>query len=160
VKVLILGVGNILLTDEGIGVHAVNALLRDYQLPDSVEVIDGGTSGMELLTFIIKADYLIILDAVKAKQPAGTVIRLDDDEVPTFFRTLISPHEIGLADVLAAANLTGEQPNKLTLFGVEPANIELGMELSYKIAPQKACLVELVVDELEKLGFPMKKNQK
>jgi len=157
VKVLVLGVGNIWLTDEGIGVHAVNALLRDYQLPDSVEVIDGGTSGMELLTFIIKADHLIILDAVKAKQPAGTVIRLDDDEVPAFFRTRISPHKIGLADVLAAARLTGEQPDKLTLFGVEPANIELGMELSDKVAPQKARLVELVVKELEKLGFPVKK---
>ncbi len=159
-KVLVLGVGNILLTDEGIGVHAVNALLRDYQFPDGVEVIDGGTSGMELLTFIAKADHLIILDAVKARQPSGTLIRLDDDEVPAFFRTRISPHQIGLVDVLAAARLTGEQPNKLTLFGVEPANMELGLELSDKVAPQKARLVEWVVEELEKLGSPVKKNEK
>lgn len=159
-KVLVLGVGNILLTDEGIGVHAVNTLLRDYKLPDGVEVIDGGTAGMELLTFIIKADYLIILDAVTAKKPAGTVIRLDNEEVPTFFRTLISPHEIGLADVLAAASFMEELPEKLTLFGVQPANMELGMDLSDKVAPQKVRLVELVVDELEKLGFTLKKNQK
>jgi hydrogenase maturation protease len=155
VKVLVLGIGNILLTDEGIGVHAVNALLHDYQVPNSVEVIDGGTAGMELLTFIIKANHLIILDAVEAKQPAGTVIRLDDDEVPAFFRTLVSPHEIGLADVLAAASLTDELPDKLTLFGVQPANMELGMELSDKVAPQKIRLVKLVIEELEKLGFTM-----
>ncbi|MEN8216119.1 MAG: HyaD/HybD family hydrogenase maturation endopeptidase [Pseudomonadota bacterium] len=152
-KVLVLGIGNLLLSDEGIGVHAVNALLRDYQIPEGVEVIDGGTSGMELLTFIAKADHLIILDAVKTGQAPGTLIRLDGEQVPTFFRTKVSPHEIGLSDVLAAAHLTGEQPDNLTLFGIEPANLELGLELSDKVASQVTHLVEQVKEELERLGF-------
>ncbi|MDM8559600.1 HyaD/HybD family hydrogenase maturation endopeptidase [Candidatus Parabeggiatoa sp. HSG14] len=154
-KVLILGVGNLLLTDEGIGVHTVNALLRDYDIPKDVEVVDGGTSGMELLTLIAEADHLILLDAAKTGQPPGSMIRLDDDEVPAFFRTKISPHQVGLSDVLAAAQLTGEQPNHVTFFGVEPKSMALGMELTDKIAPQVIRLIELVIKELDKLGFKM-----
>lgn len=154
-NVLILGVGNLLLSDEGIGVHTVNALLRDYHIPDGVEVLDGGTSGMELLTFIAETDHLILVDAVKTGQPPGTLIRLDDDEVPTFFRTKLSPHQVGLSDVLAATNLTGEQPNHVTLFGVEPASMALGMELSDKIVPQVTRLIELVIEEVDKLGFQL-----
>lgn len=158
-NVLVLGVGNILLTDEGIGVHVVKALLRDYNIPYGVEVVDGGTSGMVLLTFIAKADHLIILDAVKTGQSPGMVVRLDGDEVPVFFRSKISPHQVGLSDVLAAASLTGELPDSITLFGVEPKNMELGMELSDKVAPQVARIVELVVEELDKLGFPLIKKK-
>jgi hydrogenase maturation protease len=157
-NVLVLGIGNILLTDEGIGVHTINALLHEYIIPDGVTVVDGGTSGMALLTFIVKADHLIILDAIKAGQAPSTIVRLDGDEVPAFFRTKISPHQIGLADVLAAAQLTGEQPDNITLFGVEPASMELGLELSDKLAPQLPYLVERVVKELEKLGFPLNRR--
>ena len=158
-NVLILGVGNLLLTDEGVGVHTVNALLRDYKMPDGVEIVDGGTSGIQLLTFIAKADHLIILDAVKTGQAPGSIIRLDGEEVPTFFRTKVSPHQFGLSDVLAAARLTGEQPNNITLFGVEPVSMELGMALSEKVASQVARLVELVVVELEKLGFKLSESE-
>ena len=154
-KVLVLGVGNLLLTDEGVGIHAVNALLQDYSIPDGVEVVDGGTSGMELLTFITQAAHLIILDAVKTGQQPSTIIRLDNDEVPAFFRTKISPHQVGISDVLAAAHLMDEQPDNITLFGVEPASMALSMELSEKVALQVARLVELVVKELDKLGFQL-----
>jgi len=154
-KILVLGVGNILLTDEGIGIHAVNALLQDYSIPDGVEVVDGGTSGMELLTFIAQAAHLIILDAVKSGQEPSTIIRLDGDEVPAFFRTKISPHQVGISDVLAAAHLINEQPDNITLFGVEPASMALSMELSEKVAPQVVRLIKLVVKELDKLGYQL-----
>lgn len=154
-KVLILGIGNLLLTDEGIGVHAVQTLLRDYIIPNHVEVIDGGTVGMELLPLIAETDHLILLDAVNTGNPPGTIIRLDDDQVPALFRTKLSPHQVGLSDVLAAIHLTGEHPDHLTLFGVEPASLALGMELSAQVAPQLGRLMALVVAELDKLGFPL-----
>jgi hydrogenase maturation protease len=154
-KVLILGIGNLLLTDEGIGVHAAQSLLHDYTLPNGVEVIDGGTVGLELLPLIAEADHLILLDAVNTGNPPGTIIRLDDDQVPALFRTKLSPHQVGLSDVLAAIHLTGEPPDHLTLFGVEPASLALGMELSAQVAPQLGRLMALVVAELDRLGFPL-----
>ncbi len=151
-KILILGIGNLLLSDEGIGVHAAQALLRDYSLPDNVEVIDGGTMGIELLSVIAQADHLIILDAVNIGKPPATMIRLDDDQVPALFQTKLSPHQVGLADVLAASQLTGEQPDHITLFGVQPAYVGVGIELSEAVAPQLTRLIKEVVAELVRLG--------
>ncbi|MDM8567494.1 HyaD/HybD family hydrogenase maturation endopeptidase [Candidatus Halobeggiatoa sp. HSG11] len=154
-NLLILGVGNLLLTDEGVGVHAVNSLLKNYHIPAEIEVVDGGTAGMELLTFIAKAKQVIILDAVKTGKAAGTIICLKDKEVPTFFRTKLSPHQVGLSDILAAVKLTGEQPEQVTIFGIEPDSIKLGMELSDKVAAQLDGFVDLIVKEVNGLGFKL-----
>jgi hydrogenase maturation protease len=82
-------------------------------------------------------------------------VRLDDQDIPTFFRTKVSPHQVGLADVLAAATLTGSMPRKLVLFGVEPLQIDLGMELSEVVEEQMPRLVQLVVDELQIMGVTL-----
>ncbi len=156
-ELLILGVGNLLLTDEGIGVHAVNFLLKNYAIPNEIEVVDGGTAGMELLTAIAQANQVIILDAIKTGKPAGTIIHLEDDEVPTFFRTKLSPHQIGLSDILAAVKLTGEQPDKVTILGIEPYSIELSMELSDIVAAQMNKFIELIVQQVNKSGFELLK---
>lgn len=152
-KVLVLGIGNILLRDEGVGVHATHALLKHYSFPESVEILDGGTMGMELLSLIAQFNHVIFLDAVKTSSPPGTIIRLDNEEIPAFFRNKLSPHQIGLADVLAALQLTDEQPDHLTLWGIQPANIALGLELSEEIAAQMIKLVEYVVQELKEWGI-------
>ena len=156
-ELLILGVGNLLLTDEGIGVHAVNFLLKNYAIPNAIEVVDGGTAGMELLTAIAQANQVIILDAIKTGKPAGTIIHLEDKEVPTFFRTKLSPHQIGLSDILAAVKLTGEQPDKVTILGIEPYSIELSMELSDIVAAQMNKFIELIVQQVNKSGFELLK---
>ncbi|MDM8568313.1 HyaD/HybD family hydrogenase maturation endopeptidase [Thiotrichales bacterium HSG1] len=156
---LILGVGNLLLTDEGIGVHAVNDLLQKYHIPDGIEVVDGGTAGMELLTFIARARQVIILDAIKTGQKAGTIICLEDEQVPVFFRTKLSPHQLGLSDILAAVKLTGEQPEKVTIFGIEPHKIELGMELSDIVAVQLDSFIDLIVKKVNGLGFKLSEKQ-
>ena len=99
-RILVLGVGNILLTDEAIGVHIAEALAERYILPDYVEVMDGGTAGMELLDSMAGRDHLIITDAiVTAKSAPGTIRILRDEEVPALFTNKISPHQIGRAHV-------------------------------------------------------------
>ncbi|MDR0806352.1 MAG: HyaD/HybD family hydrogenase maturation endopeptidase [Enterobacteriaceae bacterium] len=124
-RILVLGVGNVLLTDEAIGVRIVEALEQNYDLPDYVEVLDGGTAGMELLEAMADRDHLIIADAiVSKKRTPGTIMILRDEEVPTLFTNKISPHQLGLADVLSALRFTGESPRKLTLVGVIPESLE------------------------------------
>jgi hydrogenase maturation protease len=151
-RVVVLGLGNILLRDEGVGVRVVEALAERYVLPPEVEVVDGGTAGMELLNVIAGCDHLLICDAVKEDAPPGTVIKLVDAEIPTFFQTRYSPHQLGLADVLATLTLTDEAPGSVTLIGVVPLDMELGIELSPEVGAVVGRVVEAVAAVLRGLG--------
>jgi len=150
--ILVLGIGNVLLTDEGIGVRALKELERRYTFPDNVELLDGGTAGIELLRHIRNRDYLIIIDAMKCGQEPGTVVRVEGDDVPAAFRTRISPHQLGLSDLLAAAMLTGELPQNLVLYGVEPVSIDIGLDLTDTVEASLTKLMGAIVDELRSLG--------
>jgi hydrogenase maturation protease len=150
--ILVLGIGNVLLTDEGIGVRALKELERRYTYPTNVELLDGGTAGIELLRHIRNRDYLIIIDAMKCGQEPGTVFRVEGDEVPAAFRTRISPHQLGLSDLLAAAMLTDELPANLVLYGVEPESIDIGLDLTETVEANVDKLVGAVADELRSLG--------
>lgn len=151
-KVVVLGVGNTLLTDEAIGVRAVEALQQRYLLPPEVNVIDGGTAGMELLESLEDLDQLIIVDCVRVGQPPATVIRRIDDEVPAFFRTKISPHQLGISDVLAALHLRERFPKRLALIGIQPKDLETGVELTPEVAATMPEVLALVVEELARVG--------
>jgi len=153
--VLVLGLGNILLSDEGVGVRAVEALQRQYRIPDGVDVVDGGTSGMDMLDMIANRDHLIVIDAVNTGEPPATVMRLTGEAVPVFFRSKISPHQLGLSDVLAALRLLESEPAGITLIGIVPAALDLGLELSPTIAAKLDDLVGMVRAELDTLGFPL-----
>lgn len=150
--ILVLGIGNVLLTDEGIGVRALKELERRYTYPANVELLDGGTAGIELLRHIRNRDFLIIIDAMKCGQEPGTVFRVEGDEVPAAFRTRISPHQLGLSDLLAAAMLTDELPANLVLYGVEPESIDIGLDLTETVEANVDKLVGAVADELRSLG--------
>jgi hydrogenase maturation protease len=149
-KVVVLGVGNTLLQDEGIGVRAVEALQARYVLPPEVTVVDGGTAGMELLESLEDLDKLIIVDCVRVGQPPATVIRRIDDEVPAFFRTKISPHQIGVSDVLAALALRERFPKRLALIGIQPMSLETGTELTPEVAATLPDVLAMTVEELRK----------
>ncbi|SLM62363.1 MULTISPECIES: HyaD/HybD family hydrogenase maturation endopeptidase [Dickeya] len=129
-NILVLGIGNILLRDEGVGVRLVEQLEQRFALTPAVDIVDGGTCGMELMECMAGRDHLIVADAVLTGKPAGAVTVLRDDEVPALFTRKISPHQLGLADVLMALRLTGEFPRRLTLIGVEPDSLESGIGLS------------------------------
>jgi hydrogenase maturation protease len=152
-SVLVLGIGNVLLMDEGVGVRAVEELGRRYHLPEEVEVLDGGTSGIELLSYICEKDHLIIIDAVKSGRPPGTVVRVEGEDVPATFRIRITPHQLGLSDLLAAAQLTDELPGNMVLFGVEPKSMEMALGLTDEVQASLPRLVDVVVEELRGLGY-------
>ena len=147
-KVVVLGVGNLILADEGVGVRVVEALERDYSLPEGVTVIDGGTSGMELLEDLSHLDLLIVVDAIANKQPPATLITLRDDQVPVFFKRNLSPHAIGLSDVLASLEFMEAAPKECVIIGVQPQSMELATELTPAIAALVPTLEQQVVDEL------------
>lgn len=157
-RVVVLGLGNILLRDEGVGVRVIEALAERYVLPPEIEVVDGGTAGMELLNVIAGCDHLLICDAVKDDAPPGTVIKLSDAEVPALFQTRFSPHQLGLADVLATLTLSDEAPRAVTLIGIVPLDLELGIELSLEIGAAVEMAVEEVAAVLRELGYLLALN--
>jgi len=150
--VLVLGIGNILLKDEGVGVRAVEALEGRYHLPDGVEIVDGGTAGFELLGYIRDREHLIVVDAIAHDQKPGTVIRVEGEDVRTTFSQRISPHQLGISDVLAASLVTGEPPRNLVLFGIEPKDLDTGLELSEEVSANFDKLIHCIVEELTSLG--------
>ena len=151
-NVLVLGVGNILLSDEGVGVRVVERFQELWQAPAGVDVVDGGTCGMDLLDVIAERDHVIVVDAVRLDEPPGTLVRYDGEDVPAFFRARISPHQLGLSDVLAALKLLDREPRGLTLFGAVPQDLQPSLELSPLLAARRDRLVERLVDELRTLG--------
>jgi hydrogenase maturation protease len=152
-NILILGLGNILLSDEGVGVRVVEAFQERYEVPEGVEVIDGGTSGMDLIDLIERRDHLMVIDAVRTGDPPGTIIRLRGDEVPAFFRSRISPHQLGLSDVLAALKVLDTEPRGLTLIGIVPVELDLGLDLSPAITEKLPQILDMVGTELAALGI-------
>ncbi len=152
-RIVVLGAGNILLTDEGLGVRAIERLPLSYCLPPAIRIIDGGTSGMEMLEDLEGLDALIMVDAIRAGKPAGTPIRLAGDAVPVFFRSKLSPHQIGLADVLATLELLGRAPRYTAILGMQPESLALGMELSETVEAGIPKLLRMVADELATLGM-------
>ncbi|MCM8596864.1 HyaD/HybD family hydrogenase maturation endopeptidase [Accumulibacter sp.] len=157
-RVLILGVGNVLLSDEGLGVRLVERLPSVCALPSTVEVLDGGTSGMEMLEQLEDLDALILVDAIRSGRRPGTPIRLAGDEVPTFFATKLSPHQIGMSDVLATLELLGRSPKSTVIIGLEPRSLALGTTLSREIEAAMPKLLDLVIAELIRLGVDVSRH--
>lgn len=155
-RVVVLGVGNILMSDEGVGVHAVTALADQYAVPDEVEIIDGGTSGMDCLDRIAEADLLLIADCMRSKDKTpGTITRLADAEINAWFNTKISPHQVGLSDVLAACSFHGISPKRVVLLGVQPQSFDTCMELTPPVAAVLPELLTRLVDEVATMGLSM-----
>ncbi|CAG0955362.1 hydrogenase maturation protease [Burkholderiales bacterium] len=154
-RTVILGIGNTILSDEGVGVFAAEALQKAYELPQGVEVIDGGTAGMELLDPLTDVDLLLVLDAVKAKRTPGELVVLAGKEVPVFFRAKLSPHQVSICDVLASLEFAGTPPKDIVLIGVEPESFELGLELTPRIAAAVPDMVARAHAELAQRGIKL-----
>ncbi|WP_217495120.1 HyaD/HybD family hydrogenase maturation endopeptidase [Vibrio sonorensis] len=152
-KVLILGIGNLLLRDESVGIHAVNLLAERYQNNDQVEIVDGGTAGMELLDWLSKREYVIFVDAVLTGGPAGSVITLHNDEIPAMLSTKISPHQLGLSDLLGALKLLDESPKHQFLVGIVPADTSPGLEMSKVVKQALPTMIEKVISYLIEIGI-------
>ncbi len=157
-NILVLGLGNVLLQDEGVGVRVIERLQKEYLFPPEVTVLDGGTLGLDLLQFLEEANRAIVVDAVKAGKAPGELVRLVNDEIPAFLGPKVSPHQVGLQDLLGLAKLRGNFPEQVILWGVQAERLEPGVELSPAIAAQVDALVTRVIEELAQWNISVKQK--
>ena len=146
-RVVILGVGNLLLSDEGVGVHVANKL-AEMVLPKGVEVCEGGTDGFRLLNVITDTDRLVVVDAVRGGGPPGSIYRFDVNDAPSMpdsYKT--SVHQIGILEVIHFSEFIGKTP-ETTIIGVEPKSLDRSMELSPEIQEKVPRIIELVLKEV------------
>lgn len=151
-SVLVLGVGNLFMTDDGVGVKLVQRLQKEYSFPPEVAVVDGGTMGISLLPLLAGAERLLVVDAIEKGRSPGTLVRLAGDDIHAGFRCKVSSSQIGVEDLLAAAELSGESPREVVIWGVQPAALEWGTELSSIVEERIDGLMERVLDELSGWG--------
>jgi len=150
-RVLVLCAGSPLMGDDGVGLAALERLRSYWEIGGEAELADGGVWSMNFLPSIEAAERLLVVDAIQAGREPGEIVRLEGDEVPRFFATKLSPHQIELREVLALAELRGRFPRTVAL-GVEPERIELSTELSPVVEAALPDLVERIVEELREWG--------
>lgn len=151
-RVLVLGIGNLVMSDDGVGVKVVQHLQREYRFDENVEIMDGGTLGLDLLPKLEGIDHLIVVDAVETGRKPGTCVRLAGEELPIALETKVSAHQMGLKDLLSVARLLGHSPGEMVLIGVQPGSIEMDTELTPEVEVILPVLVGNVLNELEKIG--------
>jgi len=152
-SVLVLGLGNSLMSDDAFGVRVIEELQRHYVFPAGVKVVDGGTLGLDLLPFLEETRRLLIVDALEMHAAPGQIFRLAGEEVPRAFASKLSVHQMGVQDLLAVAELQGYCPPELVVWGVQPASIEMRIGLTAAVAPTLATVVQSVLAELDAWGF-------
>jgi len=149
---LVLGLGNIVMSDDGLGVHVVRRLRERGLRGGDVELIEGGTAGLLLLPHLADARRAIIVDAIDCGAPAGTHVRLAGDDWVTAFAGHLTPHDVGVRDLLGAARLAGAWPDELVLHGLQPMSVAMGTELSGPVAAALDSLLDAIDTELYRWG--------
>jgi hydrogenase maturation protease len=148
-KITILGIGNTLFTDEGVGIHLLPILEEKFKNDEDIEIIEGLTDGMKLLGLVEDAENLIIIDAINAGKDPGTIISLKGDEIPAYFGVKMSIHQMGFQEVLLAAKLRERYPKRIAMFGLQPASLELGLELTETISEKLQELAATVINQVK-----------
>lgn len=148
-RILVLGVGNLLLSDEGVGVHVAQRMMT-MDMPPEVQVVEGGTDGFGLVNVITEADRMILIDAVRGGGQPGSIYRFEIEDCPPYpdiFKT--SVHQISILEVINLSSLIGSTP-RTTIIGIEPACMEMGMSLSPVVAAKVPAVIRMVQEEVEK----------
>lgn len=145
--ILVMGVGNILLSDEGVGVRVIEAM-RDINLPDTIEILDVGTGALDIIDIIADREKVIIIDAVKGGSEPGAVYRFTPNDIAIQSPTPISVHQFDIPGTLNMAELAGCMPHQVVIFGIEPQRVEWGLELSPEVAAVIPRVIELITSEL------------
>ena len=157
-KTLILGIGNILLSDEGFGVHFIRHLQQHYRFPTEVELFDGGTLGLLVAHKLEEAGCVYIVDALDLPGEAGTCHRYTkEDFLQNRIPVKLSPHQVGVQEMLVVSELRGFSPAQVHLLGVIPSALSPGIELTPALQQRLAPLAELVVSELHLAGLKVEK---
>jgi len=151
-SILVLGLGNLLMQDDAVGVHAVQRLQQQFQFPPQVRILDGGTLGLDLLPYLEEAEQVLIIDALEMRAAPGSMHRLVGEEVPRAFAGKLSVHQMGLQDLLAVAELQGTLPAEVVVLGVQAVSIDMGLELTPAVAAALDGLIDAVLEQLQCWG--------
>jgi hydrogenase maturation protease len=141
------------MNDDGAGVLIVRALAEKYRFPEELTLLDGGTLGLDILPYLEGTDRLLVVDAVETGDPPGTLVRMTGEDIPLALATKVSPHQMGLKDLLLVADLQGYSPGEMVLWGVQPGSIEMDIELSPEVSRSMEVLQEKVLAELAGWGL-------
>jgi hydrogenase maturation protease len=152
-SLLVLGLGNVLCTDDGLGVRVLSRLERGYLAPPGVRLMDGGTLGLSLLSALENAANVILIDAIQTGEPPGSLVRLEGSDVVSAARERLSPHQVGVADLMDAMRLRQSTPPHMILLGTVPESIELGVGCSPAVHAALPDLIEQVISEAASMGF-------
>jgi hydrogenase maturation protease len=152
--ITIMGLGNILMRDEGVGVHAVKAFQERYSVPEYVELVDGGTAGLDLLEYFEGRDKVLIVDAVDFGKGPGHIDTLENDAIPARFSTKASMHHLGLLEVISVSRLLNAMPKELCLIGIQPKTIELGLDMTPEMWDNVNILIERMAAKLREWNVP------
>ncbi len=145
-RIVVIGVGNLLFKDEGVGIHAIKAL-QEMNLPSDVKLVDGGTSP-DLIAYTRAGDKMIIIDCAKSGGKAGEIYRFKPEDLAAGKGILTSAHEMGVIENLKLMEMTGNKPKETVIIGIEPAEMDLGMELSATLKKRMAEIVKVVLKEI------------
>ncbi|HBO84582.1 MAG: hypothetical protein A2073_03415 [Deltaproteobacteria bacterium GWC2_42_11] len=155
-KIIILGIGNILMRDDGFGIHIVNELLRRYKFPPHVTVIDGGTVSINLLPLIEDADHLIVIDVINSNNPPGTISVFKPDRLPEDIVYKRSLHQVGINEIFGIASILEKFPDT-TIIGIQPSDINSCITgLTNELYRRVDEVVDIILKELGKLGVRLK----
>jgi len=146
---VILGIGNTLNHDEGLGVHALDFIKEKIQDNSEIELIDGGTLGLNLLQLVESCSHLLILDTIDANKQPGTLIEMKGEEIPLFKEIKMSEHQITFQEVLGLSKIRGKLPNNLCLLGIQPSDLTLGVGMSELIKETMPILVDKALKIIE-----------
>lgn len=150
-KILILGVGNLLLKDDGFGVHLVNSL-KENAFPENITLLEAGTVSHQLIPMLREVDYLIVIDVVEAGDKPGSLFRFSPDDMEFQTGQKYSLHQISLVDVLKMAELTGGKPDTV-IIGVQPGDVSSwSLEMSDELKAVMPRVRQLVLEELKRTG--------
>jgi len=144
--VLVLGMGNILLGDEGVGVHVIRELEKK-KLPSNIELMDAGTALFSILHLLKERKKIVVIDAAKGGKRPGTIYRVLPSQIKNDYNRLLSLHEMGLMECLAALE-NEARPRDMVIIGIEPASIEPGLRLSPKLQQKLPEIVKAVMSEI------------
>jgi len=152
--VTILGLGNILLSDEGVGVHTVMEFEKRYEVPPYVEIVDGGAAGLDLIPFIEGRERVVMVDAVNFDREPGYIDLLENDQIPVRLTQKASMHHLGLMDVLTIVRLSGNFPKDICIIGIQPQSLDLGLDMTPAIWDKQEALIERLVQKLLAWNIP------
>lgn len=157
--VTVLGIGNVILQDEGFGVRAAEILREKYDFPPEVQIIDGGTLGAELLGVLTGTEHLLVLDSVNGGKEAGTLFRFANEEIAAHFQDKLSVHEVGIQDVLATLAVTGRAIPDVVVLGAQPYAVGAGVALTPRMEALLPEFEQRALAELRRWGIEVQEKR-